>query len=139
MEDRTSILHVSLGLGSPPSLPPGCVVLLLDTLQANGEFLLHHLAQAHLSRPNSVLLWVAFSQTLSHHATVGKKLVHHFLITSPTTVVGCDNLFPLYHTGKVQTSLRGGGEVFDCTNHWLSPDFVVCSRGLLGRAGLQLE
>lgn len=79
MEDRTSVLHAALGLGSPPSLPPGCLLLILDTLQAKGEFLLHHLAQAHLAQPTALLLWVALSHSLTHHASVAKKLVFLFI------------------------------------------------------------
>eukprot|EP00128_Syssomonas_multiformis_P016106 Colp12_sorted_trinity150504_noHs@36286 len=61
-------------LGFSDSAPPaGLLILGTDTLEADGNFLIHHFIGLHLKGCHNVCL-VAFAQIFHHYLAVSKKL-----------------------------------------------------------------
>eukprot|EP01133_Synstelium_polycarpum_P006528 gene6528-7559_t len=63
------------GEGIPLSaVPKGKFVVITDTLEAEGSFVLHHLLQAMSKRSDTCTTLLALNQSLFHYHSVGRKL-----------------------------------------------------------------
>lgn len=60
-------------------LQGNATVAIVDTIDADGSFLIHHFLDNQLKSPNAVVL-VAFSQILNHYALIARKRVGHQLM-----------------------------------------------------------
>ncbi|EGG22778.1 UPF0405 family protein [Cavenderia fasciculata] len=59
---------------SKPSIPVGKLIVLTDTLQAEGSFIIHHLLQASSKQSDSGVCLLALNQSFYHYNSVGRKL-----------------------------------------------------------------